>query len=83
METKTFYAVEYSSCNERQTYDIFSTLKEVRKFIQELITFGNGYKALAIFKADFKNTFQEDGKWNYDDYSDTIYKYHKYHKNLI
>ncbi|TRX34897.1 hypothetical protein [Flavobacterium restrictum] len=84
METKTFYAVEYNSINDRQTFDIFPTLKEANSFVKKVLSFGKDYKPLFIFKADFKNCFQEEnGSWNYDDYSDTIFKQHKYFKNLI
>ena len=31
METKTFYAVEYQSVDERQTFDIFPSLNKAHK----------------------------------------------------
>ncbi len=81
METKTFYAVEYQSIDERQTFDIFPSLKEANAFVKKISNFGKEYIPLFIFKADFKNYFQEkNGCWNYDDYSDSIVKYHPFER---
>lgn len=35
METKTFYAVEYQSVDERQTFDIFPSLKEANVLLKK------------------------------------------------
>jgi hypothetical protein len=83
MNAKTFYAVEYNSVNDRQTFDIFPTLREANSFVKKILSFGKYYKPLFIFKADFNNYFQEEnGSWNYDDYSDTIVKFHPFERIL-
>lgn len=84
METKTFYAVEYKSGNDGQTFDIFLTLKEAKSFTKEITTLDSEYKPLFIFKADFnlQNIYLEDNRWNYEDYADTIIKYHSYNKTI-
>ena len=85
MKTKVFYGVEYSSGNDGQTFDIFSSLKEAKLFSKNIINLGKEYKPLYIFKADFnsQNVFKENNQWSYEDYSDTIIRYHKYHKSFL
>lgn len=82
METKTFYAVEYKSGNDGQTFDIFPTLKAAKSFTKEITNISVEYKPLFIFKADFnsQNIYEENNRWNYEDYADTIIKYHSYNK---
>lgn len=83
MQSKTFYAVEYKSVDDRQTFDIFASFKDANAFVKKVPTFGKEYKPLLIFKADFNHYFQEEnGVWNYDDYSDTIVKFHQFEKKL-
>ena len=84
MKTKTFYGVEYTSGNRGQTYDIFPTLKQARAFSKNIFNFCIEYKPLFIFKADFnvENIYTENDLWNYEDYSNTIVRYHKYYKTF-
>ena len=84
MQAKTFYAVEYKSGNDGQTFDIFTTLKSAKSFTKEMISIGGEYKPLFIFKADFnlENVYIENNTWNYEDFSNTIIKYHSYKKIL-
>lgn len=69
------YAVEYESVQGRQTFDIFGKYSGALKYFKEIPQFGNEYKPLFIFKALFNKELifkEEDGQWNYDDYSDLI-----------
>ncbi len=84
MKTKTFYGVEYKSGNDGQTYDIFTKLKQARLFCKNILKYGEEYKLLYIFKAEFnqQNVYRENNKWNYDDSMNTIVRYRKYFRSL-
>lgn len=85
METKTMYGVEHYYTDDRRTYDIFETLNEAEIFTSDKNNWDKNHFPLFIFKADFNLDLiyqEENSNWNYDDFSDTIIKYHSFRKNL-
>ena len=70
MKQKRMYGVEYYNALpdiEGSTFEIFETIKEAKAFALEVAV-------LYIFMADFnkERLYQEDGHWNYEDFSDTF-----------
>ena len=79
MKAKIMYAVEhYNKHYNTSTFEVFATLREAKIFCNKILGDEN-YYPLYIFKALFNHVYkQEDGSWNYDDYSDTILKYYDF-----
>lgn len=73
-DTKTMYALEYSSYDGSKTFDIFKTFEKAKIFAEQVRTFGYYYEPLFIFKADFNRVriYKEEDNWNYDDRADTF-----------
>jgi hypothetical protein len=85
MGAKTMFAVEHYYTDDRRTYDIFETLDEAENFTSEKSNWNKNHFPLFIFKADFNMELiyqDEKGNWNYEDFSNTILKYHSFRKNL-
>ena len=79
------YAVEHYYTDDRSTYEIFETLSEAENFCLDKNNWDKNHFPLFIFKADFNSELiyqEENGNWNYDDFYDTILKYHSFRKTL-
>lgn len=81
MKSVTMFGAEH--CNlatENSTYEIFTTFEQAQNFCNNPKNWNENTFPLCIFKADFNvdRVYQEDGMWNYDDFSDTILKYHDF-----
>lgn len=76
MEVKRMYAVErLDVMDNHSTYEIFSSLKTALDFANELKTWKGVHIPLYLFRAYFNKDriYFEDGGWNYEDFSDTIF----------
>ena len=85
METKIMYAVEHYYTDDRSTYEIFETLSEAENFCLDKNNWDKNHFPLFIFKADFNSELiyqEENGNWNYDDFSDTILANYEIIKHL-
>lgn len=75
LKTKIMYGVEHQYCfDEVSSFEIFETLDEANTFLSGNL-WGKNHKPLFIFKADFNKELifrEDDGKWNYEDYSNLI-----------
>ncbi len=87
MNYKTMFAVEhYYVSDDCSTYEIFETLENAKEFCENKSNWNDDHFPLYIFKADFnldRIYFDENGFWNYDDFSDTIIKYYSDFKITI
>lgn len=75
MKGKIMYAVEHCYANAGSTYEIFETLKESKEFCSLKQNWNKEHYPTFIFKAKFnlELIYKEDsGRWNYDDFSNTI-----------
>ena len=75
-----FGVEHYYASEDSSTYEIFPTLSEAETFCADNSFWSDGHYPLFIFKAEFNRDriFREKeprGRWNYDDYSDTIVEY--------
>jgi len=78
------YGVEhYYAEDDASTYEIFETLEQAEEFCINDKNWNKNHFPLFIFKADFNTNCiykEEDGEWNYEDYADTIIRYHSFIK---
>lgn len=85
MEAKTMYAVEHYYTDDCRTYDIFETLDDAENFTSEESNWDKNHFPLFIFKADYNIDLiyqEENGNWNYEDFSDTILGNYEIIKNI-
>ncbi len=76
MKFKTMYAVEHYYINDlSSTFEIFESFKDAQYFCDIDSNWNENHFPLYIFKAKFnceRIFMEDDGIWNYDDYSDTF-----------
>jgi hypothetical protein len=64
-DTRVFFVTDGKTTNE----EIFETLEEAQQYMLDAI---DSEDSPRVYIAMVKNAYKEDGKWNYEDFSDTF-----------